>query len=579
MTFSFSRQILTVLAVALLMGCATRSQQSDAIAWIGTQSEIHFSELHRHVKNQVYDLRYKDPMQAHLIALDVLINNQLKRIDFFEQQLHLDDELMRPLRRTINEELVIAYFQKTFLGTYLTEANIQEMYELMGKEVTYQQIVLTNTGDAAVAQRVKELRNRLDAGESFDLLVSTYSEVPGAGRTGGYVDPINWTSNFDNPVHFAAFRMNKNEIGTIETPATIHIVRIANVATVPVKPLKEVRDEILKQLDAMYVDRSLKDYEDYRASVVNTDMAVWNEAAIAQVLEWSKQPRFFASTYRSTFETAIAAGTNPTILTVKGNPSQTVDLKRYLYLLDSILGMAPSSAYTRSDIKNHIIEALVNDHIVERANSLNLENEIFNPNTQNPVLKVQILRIYNQHMIQNQIPEPSQENLRAYYELVKDSTFYQRHTVATYVIVADDEDHARSMLQKHRNGTPFFDLAHEKLVRNFFRDTSGVLQTLYNAPQPELAKAAFGMSESQVDGPFIYLDPERGPRPAIMQVYDILEEQVLRFEDVGARIVPSFREYHYRKRDAELTRKLRSTYSVIIQKHELEKNLREIGLM
>ena len=49
---------------------------------------------------------------------------------------------MDPIQRYVNEEIRRLYFEEEYLGKYINEASITSYYQLMNKEITYQQLVM-----------------------------------------------------------------------------------------------------------------------------------------------------------------------------------------------------------------------------------------------------------------------------------------------------------------------------------------------------------------------------------------------------------------------------------------------------
>lgn len=563
--------------IALLAGCSqSRQPEPEYIAKVGTGFEIDFAELNEYVKSRFYDIRFQDPLEAHLKALELLTNNQLKRLDFFDRGLHTNEELMLPLQRSLNEELMIEYFHSRFLDKYLDDDRVTLAYSQYGREVIYRQIVLMKPPNSTVEQlndikaRVTEIRNKIDEGDNFTDLVSLYSRHPASAATGGYMNPVSWGTSYNSPVNYEVFQLDQGDIQTIETNTAFHIVEVTHVTHTPVEPLEIVRPSIINKLRDVYIELSQQEFDEYRESLIDKGSLIWNESAITQILNWAGTPGFFNQRYRETFAREIAAGNNFTILTHSGG---SVDLQYYLWLLDNIMVLTSAPSYDRKDIKDHLIEAVIAGKISSEAREQGLLDKVLHPNTKNPVFRNQLLYIYNDHVIGRQIPGTSNENLMAFYEMVKDSTFYQLHTVYTKVILVDDEAHAEKLLAQYAAGTPFDDLAHAKLIRNFHKDRQGSLHTNHSVDQPDLAIAAFELGSGEAGGPFIYHDPAAGNKPAIMQVINILDEKILGFDEVENRIKELFVAYHRSRIENELIGKLREEHPVVVNKKLLQEKL------
>jgi parvulin-like peptidyl-prolyl isomerase len=576
-----------IFTIALLNGCDGKSPeyQPEYIGKAGSEFEIGFNELHGYVRTRFYDRRYPDPVEAHLRALQFLTDNQLKRMDFFERGLHLDQELLQPVRRHINEELMIELFHENFLGKYLTEEKISEAHRQMDREVHYRQIVIhknqaTNEQLSELRNKANEIRKEIESGVNFGDLVTSFSEHMHSARQGGMMNPVTWHTSRNNPVNEVVFRLNNDGVRIIETHSSLHIVQVTDVVIRPAAPLEEVRDDILQKLEEFYVEQAQEEYDRYRDSLVDESTLVWDEAAISRILEWAGRSGFFTQHYGDIFQGAAEKGHNLTILTFnERNTGKTVDLAEYQRLLDDILAMTDAPAYDRSDLKNHLLEAIKTDLIVSEALESGLLDAIFHPYSRNPTFRTRLVSIYNSHVIGGLIPDPTRENLIEFYEMVKDTAYFQLHTVNTHIIVTDDKEQARHLLQKHAEGIPFDELAHEKQVRSFYRDRDGRLHTNHRIAQPDLAAAAMELEMDFAGGPFIWHDPEHGPQYAVMKAMHIREEKQLDYSEVEDRIEEDFMTYHRENIDREIVAELREKHPVLINRSLLELKLRENGLL
>ena len=144
-------------------------------------------------------------------------------------------------KTTIHEKEIGEYYSKH-----------RDQYE--GKEATrIRQILLLKPKncDAETAKDLRAqaelIRQRLDDGESFDLLVTEYSQGP-AARSGGDLGFVEKGMMFP-AVDMAVSGLTKGETsGVIETPVGFHIIRVVDKRGAGIKPLEEVRDEIVRNI-------------------------------------------------------------------------------------------------------------------------------------------------------------------------------------------------------------------------------------------------------------------------------------------------------------------------------------------
>ena len=104
--------------------------------------KITFNELNKYVDDWYYLRRFRDKSEAYKRALNDMLKNQMKRVDFFEKHLDTNKILIQSISRRINEELVGLYFEKQYLSKYTSDEFSRNVYNSMNKRVVYQEIIL-----------------------------------------------------------------------------------------------------------------------------------------------------------------------------------------------------------------------------------------------------------------------------------------------------------------------------------------------------------------------------------------------------------------------------------------------------
>ena len=155
-----------LLALTVLMYChAQDTSRQDTVARIADQYTITIADLQQYVHDYKYAYRYRKHLaSAFEKALDDMIVNQLKRIDFFTVGLNRDAERLQRTRRSVNEELAIRYYESQFYGRYVNEDSMRNAYKEMGREVFYRQIVLAKPKNAS-RKDIASLKSLANAGK------------------------------------------------------------------------------------------------------------------------------------------------------------------------------------------------------------------------------------------------------------------------------------------------------------------------------------------------------------------------------------------------------------------------------
>lgn len=581
---SILTRIILFFGALILLSCSSEKRDDangDYIAKVGTGFEIYFDELHDYTRTRFFDRRYPDQVEAHLVALGQLTDNQLKRMDFFDLNLDQNDDVIRPILRIINEELVIEYFKRAYQDKYLTDEKIEEAHRQLDREVIYRQIVFYKDPDAsedqinALRSQAAEIMQQINDGANFSLLAIQFSEHNSA-QSGGIMPAVDWFNSTFGPINAFVFRQNQNVSEILETESSIHIVQITQINSKSIPPLNEIRSEILTELTNRYVEISQEEYDVFRESLIDTNSLEWNEPTIRQILTWASNPSFFQGRYRDVLAEEISAGRNLVIL--KYNDGLEVTLADYRRMLDEVLAMAARSLYRSDDIKGYIQEAIKTEYLINEANKLDLRKNILHRYTKNSVFRNQLVILYNRHVIEPQIPEADTNVLREYYTMIRDTAFYKPATVETRLIRVTGEVQANELMTLYRNGIAFDDLAHEKLLRNFYSDPEGSLFTRHRVHQPVLANEAFSMSVGQIAGPFTFDNGDGTVGEVIMVIDKKSDAHLPTFEDVPQSVLAQkYRDYHFDKINQEVLVNLRNKHRVIVNESLLRQKLQEAG--
>src|SRR5690554_2148574 len=113
--FSF----IAVLIAWSVIGIPGQAQPARQVLAEVESQEITFGELADFMESRAYLYLYPDRAEAYRRALDDLITDELKRIDFFRSGLAGVDSVVQGLQKIVTEELVLAYAQERYEGRYL----------------------------------------------------------------------------------------------------------------------------------------------------------------------------------------------------------------------------------------------------------------------------------------------------------------------------------------------------------------------------------------------------------------------------------------------------------------------------
>ena len=103
---------------------------------------VTLKDLRQYITDWKYQRRFRDKSDIYRNALKELIVNRLRVFDFFDRRLNENQDLMGKIRRIINNELINAFFDKSFVEKYANEKTAAEAYKEMDKEIICNDITL-----------------------------------------------------------------------------------------------------------------------------------------------------------------------------------------------------------------------------------------------------------------------------------------------------------------------------------------------------------------------------------------------------------------------------------------------------
>jgi hypothetical protein len=571
------------IALIVLVNCrAQDTSQNNIVARIAGKYTISFPELKQYVIDYQYYYRYNRNIPVAMdSALQDMIVNRMKIIDFFNMGLDKKEGLLEGMMRILNEELVIHYFNTQFYGKYVNDDAVQKAYEQLGQEVIYRQIVLAKPKNASgktissLRSLARTIKKKIQNGADFGDLVKKYSQDVKTRNQGGLMPPLNWKMSLLSAVYDTVSHLAVNEASVVESKEAIHIVKVDRIDTVNVPPYAKVREEVRQALAEKYMSVASNDFDQTKKILVDERPLQWNKKAIRQLLRWSNIPRFYVAAYSDTLNYAISHGNNFLILKYS---TGKVDLKEYLRLLNDVLTLGNIPGIKEDNLKKFILEAVRTDKVVNKARELNLEKDIFNPQTKNPDLQDGIIRLYNSQVVEKQIPPATKEALKAFYQANRDSLFYQLAKVNIYALIDSSKSTIEKMKHELHQNIPLEKLARAVQVKTFIRTRDGKIVSYLSIEPPYLGEAAFRLKLFETAGPIEYIDSVKGKQYALIKCMAIREEKQLTYKDVQETIAKQFAEFHRERLFAATDEYLRKKYPVTIYNDVINRNLSATGI-
>jgi|AntRauTorcE11897_2_1112592.scaffolds.fasta_scaffold00042_39 parvulin-like peptidyl-prolyl isomerase len=562
-------QIGLILLFCTLVNCS--NETTNYAARIDGEYEISKQKLVEYYNDLYFERRFPDAeYKGYEEAMDEIVIRKLKQIDFVKRGLNNNQQLMSNIQRVINEELLVQYFDKEYLGQYITDEVVEDYYQGLGREVNYQQIVLykrNSNNIESLKEKANNIREEAVNNSSFFELVKQYSEDAKSAQQDGKMPTMKWQKGTSTPTNQVIFRMPEGSIQVLESSTQLLIVKVNSINEVQLRPLEEIRPEILEALREVYSPRSFADYDRDKAALLDKKEYVWNITALEQLVEWAKIDGFYRQNkYKQIIPASLESGDNFEILTYEKG---TIDLQKYLYLLNNILLVETSSNPTKDDFKEFIDEALRTELIVEKARELNLDEGILTLNTKSPVILDEYVRLYDEQFIFSKIPETNEANFQTFYENTKDSLFYQPDKVNLRVKIFETEEEAQEIVSEINEGKEFENLFSGWAVKTYIINKNGETESYLSNEPNYFGDEAFKLSQGETAGPVEFQENQE-TKFAVIKAHNVEQEKIRTMDEINPRILNRmFRNYYFNKFSKEVASTLRNSYKVEVNEQAL----------
>lgn len=569
--------VIHLIFIAVILTNCTNIQQreADIVASGKEVSDISFNELQNHYRDYQFDLKYRDnPEQGYQEALQSLVLFKRKVADFKKEEMYKNKQLMDPIQRYVNEEIRRLYFEEEYLGKYINEASITSYYQLMNKEITYQQLVMNkfnnqNTNsETNVKSRIDQILSEINSGTDFDILVSRYSEDI-TNNNNGLMPPINWRNGWLNSTNRAISSMNIGDIEVLESESMYYIIKINDIKFIDIPKLNDIRPTIIKNLREQYLDRALQEFAFMEDNIVDTKDFKWNEEAIKEIADWSKDDSFFLGRYKNTINEAINLSNNKTIISIN---LEDIKYDELLYFLNDLLIPGIEKDISENDLKNYIVEAIRTDLIIKKAKDLGYDEKILTENATD-ALEFQYQKIYTIENVDNKIPTANDTILKEFYNEHKDSLLYQYALTSIYVKLFDEKSKALKMIENINAGESFEQAANRTYkVKSFIKNKQGKISSYYSKEKPILGDIAFEMEPNEIIGPISTY--ELGIQKfAVLKSSRKIEEKVPTFNEIE-NLEKLFEAYYREQLNQRVKDVLASKYPIITFDDIIWKNIK-----
>ncbi len=139
------KYLLFIILFSVFVGRAQdkpKTIEDSVVARLDKNFLVTLKDLRQYITDWKYQRRFRDKSDIYRNALKELTTNRLRVFDFFDRKLNENQDLMRNVRRIINNELMNTFFDKNFVEKYANEKTAAKAYKEMDKKIICNDLTL-----------------------------------------------------------------------------------------------------------------------------------------------------------------------------------------------------------------------------------------------------------------------------------------------------------------------------------------------------------------------------------------------------------------------------------------------------
>lgn len=223
----------------------------------------------------------------------------------------------------------------------------------------------------AAEAKIKEIQDKLAAGETFAELAKTYSQDPGSASSGGDLGSFEqgmMVSEFDD----AVFSMKTGEVSEpVKTDFGLHLIKLENITPLSVKPLDVVKNDVIQQYQQQEAEKVYFDLLEQMNTLVYEQSDSLQPVADALGLTIETSEFFGRSGGQGIFANGkiIQAAFSETVLEQKLN-SEAIEVSPKDSVVIRLNEFQPERKQALAEVKEAIVDELKREKAVAAANDL-----------------------------------------------------------------------------------------------------------------------------------------------------------------------------------------------------------------
>jgi peptidyl-prolyl cis-trans isomerase C len=525
--------LVGVLVFALFSGCATK-KEGKVVARVGDRAitvedlETEWKAASRLIIKGVPELQRKKELVEKLIGDNVVILEAYK--EGLDNAVEADTNFAKQKGRIL---LNVLYQKEIADKAKVTEAEMRKEYEMMQQEVHARHILVETK------EQANEIYDQLKDGADFEELAKEKSIDPTAQQNAGDLGFFRW-GRMVPEFQEVAFKMKEGEISRpVKTKYGWHIIELVERRDVEQPPFEEAKRLIEGQLSQRKKEERVVEYYENLKKKVGFKI---DEDALSMLMTKKVEVPPDTMGLKKTgdlidMDQLTQEEQEMTLFTYSGGD---VKVETFAQQFNELPQPYRPRLSEREELEKLAFQTLVRDLLMEVAEEKNLE--------ESEEFKQQWVGIKEREMANRMRSEVilkgvgiSEDEIQSYYNRHIDRFTVQAQVELREIMVKTKEE-AEDILRQLKRGADFAELAKEKTMREYAKNSGGDLGKISRARYPELFDAAMEMKPGSLGGPFKIQDRQNGESYSVIKLENKYEETVQPLEEVKDRVIRMARQ-------------------------------------
>lgn len=559
------RLAILALAVMLLASCG---QQADVVATVG-KFKITKDELRKELKKRFPQQKNTNGIdqERKQDVLDKLVTKYLKINEAYALGLENDPQLVSQLENRERNLLGNKYYERVIVDKLISSKEIEDYQSKQGVEIKATHILIGYKKANRSVERTKEeamklaneIAQKARNGEDFSELAVKYSDEPGAKKSKGDLGYFTW-GRMVQQFQEAAWNMKVGEISDpVETQFGIHVIRLDDRREVEGYQPKDDPESLLQVKRVLFKAHAdtgrkmwqthFKNLKESKNYTLDTDAINKMATAIEEKINRKElKPEDFSDKEKATV-----------LLKWDGGQISVGDLiTKFEARLAQAFGGFTKADVLKREVENDAMMKLVTDD----AKSMGLDEE---PDVKSVLEKFKNDRmayIVERQQVMDKIVV-DKDAVHKFYDENPDQ-FKKAPEIEIWEVFVKDENLAKTVARKARNGAKFSGLARKYSEDAYYKKKGGYLGFRTNKARGSVSRAAFEAGSGKIIGPIKYRNGW-----AVAKTGELHGERVKSFQEAKPQAESRLRNQLITERRSAWEKELKEKYDVSVKSDAL----------